>query len=190
MPTYTEFSITTSDDDYFGAMVPGIGRRINVKDKDLAAAPGAASEGDRYIVPAAGWGGLHGNTVAEWHAYSGASAAWTYFTPPVGFVVWVVDEAEFYFWNGTAWAKLSTGILSVHSHYYEKHTVTAGEEASGVIDLTGGNIYTTGNHSLMVFMNGQLQTITDDYAETDSNTIMFVAGRLTENDVIIFRWYK
>jgi hypothetical protein len=87
--TYSVFSITTTDSDYFGAMVPGIGRRVNVIDKDLAAAPGAPAEGARYIVPVAGWGGLYANTIAEYHAYTGGTAAWRYFTPPTGFIVYV-----------------------------------------------------------------------------------------------------
>jgi hypothetical protein len=187
--TYSIFSVTTNDDDYFGAMVPGITRRWNVKDKDLASAPGAPSEGDRYIVPAAGWGGLYGNTIAEYHAYPGGSAAWRYFTPPVGFAVWVVDEAEFYFWNGTVWAKLSTGILSAHTHYYEKHVVTAGEETSQVITLTVGT-YTTGDNSLMIIHNRTVLCVTEDYTETDDETVTFLNDGLTEGDVIIFRWHK
>jgi hypothetical protein len=186
---HDDFSVTQNDDDYFGAMVPGTARRINVLDKDLAAAPGDPSEGDRYIVPVAGWGGLHANKISEYHAYSGADAGWKYFTPPTGFVVWVVDEAEFYFWNGTAWAKMSTGILSAHTHYYEKHVVTAGEESSQVIDLIVGT-YTTGNNSLMVFVNRTLLCVTEDYTETDSDTVTFLNSELSEGDVIIFRWYK
>lgn len=74
--------------------------------------------------------------------------------------------------------------------YYEKHTVTAGEAASGVIDLTGGNTYTTGNNSLCVYRMGVLQCITEDYAETDNNTVTFGAAVLEENDILIFRWTK
>ncbi len=188
--THTDYSVTQVDDDLFGAMVPAIIRRLNVLDKDLAAAPGAPAEGARYIVPTAGWSGEHGDEIAEYHAYTGESAGWKYFTPPTGFVVYVVDEAEFYFWTGAAWALLSTGIGTSHTHYYQLHTVTAGEEASGIIDFTGGSTYTTGDNSLQVFLNGQLQTITADYAETDSDTVTFVASRLTEGDTIIFRWHK
>ena len=68
--------------------------------------------------------------------------------------------------------------------YYNKHTVTAGEESSGIITVP---TYVTGNNSLKVFLNGMLQCITDDYAETDTTTITFVADRLTENDVLILR---
>ena len=68
--------------------------------------------------------------------------------------------------------------------YYLKHTVTAGEETSGIITVTA---YTTGNDSLHVFLNGSLQCITDDYAETNTTTITFVADRITEDDTLILR---
>ena len=168
-------------------------RHFQVKDKDLTAPPGAPVEGDRYIIAAGATGAwaTHDNQLVEWHAMTGATAAWHYVKPFEGFETWVEDENVNYRWDGSAWDKLpGTSPSSTGVQYYEKHTVTAGEAASGVIDLTGGNTYTTGNNSLQVFLNGQLQTITDDYAETDSNTVTFVGSRLSENDVIVFRWYK
>lgn len=74
--------------------------------------------------------------------------------------------------------------------HYQKHTVTSGEVITGIITLTGGETYVLSNNSLMVFLQGQLQTITDDYAETDTTTVTFVPGWLTINDTIIFRWQK
>ena len=68
--------------------------------------------------------------------------------------------------------------------YYGKHTVTSGEETSGIITVP---IYVTGNDTLHVFLNGSLQCVTDDYVETNTTTITFVADRLTEDDVLILR---
>ena len=67
--------------------------------------------------------------------------------------------------------------------YYYKHIVTAGEEASGIITVPE---YVTGAN-LMVFVQAIIACITDDYAETNATTITFVANRLTEDDVLIFR---
>ena len=68
--------------------------------------------------------------------------------------------------------------------YYYKHTVTAGEEASGIITVPA---YVTGNNSLKVFVQAILACITDDYAETNTTTVTFVADRLTEGNILIFR---
>lgn len=49
--------------------------------------------------------------------------------------------------------------------------------------------FTVGDHSLMVFVNGQLQRIGEfnDYIEIDSRTIEFTHDDITEDDVIVFR---
>jgi hypothetical protein len=108
--TYTDFGVSQNDEEFFGAMVPGIVRRCNVLDKDLSEEPGTPSEGDRYIIPPAGWDGSHGNKIAEYHAYKDEDIGWKYFTPLVGFIVYVEDEAVFYFWDGSSWEKLSTAL--------------------------------------------------------------------------------
>ena len=79
---------------------------------------------------------------------------------------------------------LDSAVADDHVHTYEKHTVTAGEASSGIITVP---TYVTGDDSLRVFLNGMLQCVTDDYAETDTTTITFVADRLTEGDVLILR---
>ena len=108
--TYTDFDVSQNDEEYFGAMVPAIARRYNVMDKDLAGEPAEPSEGDRYIIPPAGWDGSHGNKIAEYHAYKGENIGWKYFAPPAGFIVYVEDETVFYFWDGSDWKKLYTAI--------------------------------------------------------------------------------
>ena len=77
-----------------------------------------------------------------------------------------------------------SAIKLFDASYYAKHTVTAGEETSGIITVA---LYQVGNDSLHIFLNGMLQCVTDDYAETDATTITFVADRLTEDDVLILR---
>lgn len=75
------------------------------------------------------------------------------------------------------------------NYYYEKHIVTAEEASSGIVKLNNGT-YIKGDNSLMVFLNGLLQCVGEDYIETDETTITFYSGVLTEGDIIIFRWRK
>jgi len=65
---------------------------------------------------------------------------------------------------------------------YEKHTAAGGQT---VFNLVGGS-YPTGTHSLLVFKNGQLLVITDDYVETDGDTVTLTAGALA-GDKLVFR---
>jgi len=64
---------------------------------------------------------------------------------------------------------------------YEKHVATQGQT---VFDLAGA--YVSGTHVLLVFKNGQLLTITDDYAETNNQRVTLTAGA-DAGDVLIFR---
>ena len=64
---------------------------------------------------------------------------------------------------------------------YEKHVATA---AQTVFNLTG--TYPVGTHSLLVFQEGALLTIGDDYTETDADTVTLTVGA-TVSDVLLFR---
>ena len=79
--------------------------------------------------------------------------------------------------------KAALDAVIVNTSYYNKHVVTADEETSGVITVPA---YTVGAN-LMVFVQAILACIIDDYAETNATTITFVADRLTEGNVLIFR---
>jgi hypothetical protein len=74
--------------------------QISVKDRDLAAPPGAPAEGDRYIVAAAAtgtWSG-HDGEVAAWQ-----DAAWMFYAPAEGWVAWVADEDALLAFDGAGW---------------------------------------------------------------------------------------
>jgi hypothetical protein len=74
--------------------------QISVKDRDLAAPPGAPAEGDRYIVAAAAtgaWSG-HDGEVAAWQ-----DAAWVFYAPTEGWIAWVADEDALLAFDGTDW---------------------------------------------------------------------------------------
>ena len=60
-----------------------------------------------------------------------------------------------------------------HDHIIERHTVTAGESTSGIIDFTTiGNVI--GGDVLKVFRNGNLCDLTTDYAETNATRVTFI----------------
>jgi hypothetical protein len=85
-------------------------------------------------------------------------------------------------------------LSSAHTHYYEAHTVIAGDVTNGYIDLTV-TTYTTADNSLQLWLkrSGEppiLLVITEDYTETSTSRITFTAGLMTSGDTIIARWRK
>jgi hypothetical protein len=71
-----------------------------VLDKDLAAPPGAPSDGQRWIVgpaPTGAWAGKEGQ-IAAWQ-----DGVWRFYPPRAGFLAFVVDEPGLYYHDGAAW---------------------------------------------------------------------------------------
>lgn len=58
--------------------------------------------------------------------------------------------------------------------------------AEGQLDFTLASSYSTGNDSLVVFINGAFQTIGIDYIEVDSKNVQMVEP-LEEDDIVVFR---
>lgn len=74
--------------------------QLAVLDRDLAAPPGSPAQGDRYIVgpsPTGAWAGQTNNIALY------LDGAWKFYVPKTGWLAWVVDEAAFLRWSGTAW---------------------------------------------------------------------------------------
>jgi hypothetical protein len=84
--------------------------QARVLDKDLTAPPGSPGVGDRYIVASVATGdwATHEDDIAEWNG-----VAWIFSTPAVGWAVYVTDEKEAYFFDGTAWNQESFGPHAV-----------------------------------------------------------------------------
>lgn len=79
-------------------------RFLEIEDKDLTTPPAAAvAEGRSYIVAA--------SAVLAWHGHDGEIAyydqTWRFLSPSRSMVVFLVDEAQHYFYTGTAWEKLT-----------------------------------------------------------------------------------
>ena len=68
-----------------------------------------------------------------------------------------------------------TPSLSVGRAVRQEFTATNGQT---VFTLTGFQ-YTPGNNSLEVYINGQLQRLTTDYAETSASSFTLVEGALS-----------
>lgn len=82
---------------------------LTVADRDLSTAPGSPVEGVRYIVPpvaAGAWSG-QAQKIAAWQ-----SGAWVFYTPKVGHLAYVADEAALAVWSGSAWVAPALGGLS------------------------------------------------------------------------------
>jgi hypothetical protein len=71
-----------------------------VVDRDLSAPPGSPAEGACYIVASGATGAWVGRE-GEIAAYQ--DAAWTFYTPREGWIVWVCDENLLCAWDGSAW---------------------------------------------------------------------------------------
>jgi Protein of unknown function (DUF2793) len=79
---------------------------LMVLDRDLSAPPGAPAEGARYIV-AAGASGAWAGKSGKIAAYQ--DAAWMFYTPREGWLVWIADENVMLAHDGTAWISVSGG---------------------------------------------------------------------------------
>jgi len=78
-------------------------------DKDLSAPPSTPSNGSLYIIasgaPTGDWAG-HGGELAYW---LDSTNAWQFIEQNEGFLVRVIDEHEFYYYDGSAWVIWSGG---------------------------------------------------------------------------------
>ncbi len=82
--------------------------QLSVIDKDLTVPPASPTDGDRYI-PATGSTGL-------WSGKDGLIAAfqdngWIFYTPKIGFLAYLVDEALTYVFSASDWMPYSDGKI-------------------------------------------------------------------------------
>ena len=75
--------------------------QLAVLDRHLTAPPASPADGARYIVASGATGAWSGwdLNVAYW-----VDGAWMRLLPRPGWQAWVVDEASFLSWNGSAWS--------------------------------------------------------------------------------------
>lgn len=78
-----------------------VGVHLSIKDRDSSAPPGSPTNGDTYIVGAAGedaWAG-HDNDVAVWDG-----GTWNFYTPRVGWVAYIEDEEVLSAYKAAGWS--------------------------------------------------------------------------------------
>jgi len=80
--------------------------QLGVIDRDLTAAPGSPTNGERYIVATSATGTWAGKDqqIAVWQ-----DNAWGYHVPQEGWLAWVADEDKLLAWDGTTWNEVSGG---------------------------------------------------------------------------------
>lgn len=80
---------------------------LRVIDRDLTAPPINPAEGDRYIIATGAtdaWAG-RATQIAAWQ-----DGDWLTYPPGAGWIAFVVDEARFVAWTGSAWAALDASV--------------------------------------------------------------------------------
>jgi len=186
--------LTLIDTELNWQEVQGYLRGCSVKDQHLTAPPGGPVEGDMYWCgTGTGSWSTYTNKLMVYHAYTGCAIAWIAIPLPKGWPLWIEDENEFYVWTGAALVKLSTLMAATHAHYYERHTITAGDKAAGYIDLTVAQYVPGGTLVQTLKRTGEPEiplTLTDHYTETSATRVTYVADVLEEGADIISRWQK
>ena len=138
--------------------------QLSVLDKDLATPPGSPSIGDSYIVAGAATGDWLGkeNQVAS---YDGDG--WIFFEPNNGWLCWIDDETEIYFYDGnwSAFSNLSgSGYLSLTGGTLTGDLVL--EEASPSIRLGDTDI----SGDTLIQTSGADFQISVDYDDVDAGS--------------------
>lgn len=124
---HTQHNITTK---LLDALIRG-----GVTDR-LTATPASPADGDVYIIfggaPSGQWltDGRSENDVAIW-----LTSDWYYFTPEEGWMLRVVDENVWVYWDGSAWTTLvSLGFAQIAADA-DITDSTNGTAANGLVDL-------------------------------------------------------
>lgn len=74
---------------------------LSVKDRDLTAPPASPADGDRYIIPTGATGAWSGKTDQIAVRVAGG---WEYYTPKVGWLAYVEDEAVLSVYKTSGWS--------------------------------------------------------------------------------------
>lgn len=92
--------------------IRGLEWQDSVKNRNTTTPPTTNTKGDRYIVPASATGAWSGKTnqIAHWNG-----SAWEFYTPEVGWSVYVDDENKNYVFNSTNWVKSGEANQTVNA---------------------------------------------------------------------------
>ena len=143
--------------------------QLAVLDKDLSAPPGSPTLGDSYIVGGSATGSWLGkeNQVAT---YDGDG--WIFFPPNNGWVCWIEDEAEIYFYQA-GWSAiggiLGTGFMSSAGGTFTGNVVL--EEATPSIrfndtDITGYTLLQTNGATYEIAVDAENEDASSKFQVT------------------------
>jgi hypothetical protein len=114
--------------------------QISVVDRDLSAPPGAPVEGQRYLIaaaPSGAWSGQAGK-IAAWQ-----DGAWMFYSPNVGWVAYVEDEAILIAYGGSAWNAVSSSssvaLLGINTTADTTNRLSIRSDASLFDNVGGGH---------------------------------------------------
>lgn len=107
-----------------------------IKDKDLSEPPVSPVKGDRYIVGGSATGDweTHEKDIAT---YTGTG--WMFDTPESGWLTYILDENEYYYFSGTAWETLTsiTGAGDMLKAVYDTNNNSIVDKAEQIDDGAG-----------------------------------------------------
>lgn len=148
---------------------------IRVLDKDLTAPPASPAASARYIVGAAATGAWSGQTGKVAFVQN---SAWDFLTPQTGWIVYVVDEAERYEWDGSAWVVLSIGGGGGSVTVEDSDSPPTGSVAAvSTIEFNGATITDLGG--------GRARVTIDSVAASAADMGMFFPGNPSSNQLLL-----
>jgi hypothetical protein len=86
--------------------------QLSVKNRDLAAPPGAPAEGDRHVVADAAtgaWSGHDGEVAVR------EDGSWAFHAPGAGWRAWIEEEGTLVIFDGVEWVEIGATIAELQS---------------------------------------------------------------------------
>lgn len=143
----------------------------SVIDHTLSTPPGSPNLGDAYVVaasPTGAWTGATNNIAAY---YSG----WKFKVPETGWTVWARNDSRVLYYNGSAWALLTTPKLDATTTF-NPGTITSGSGIlSSAITVTGAAL----GDFVMVAAPYDLQGVDATAYVSAANTVKIRLSNLT-----------
>jgi hypothetical protein len=146
-------------------------------DHTLATPPSSPSTGDTYIIaasPTGAWTGF-ANCVA---AYYGG---WKIKTPVMGWLAWTRNDNRVLYYNGSAWALLTTPKLDATATWNPGAVANASGALSSAITVTGAAL----GDFVMVAAPYDLQGLSATAYISSANNVKISLGNLTGGSVTL-----
>jgi hypothetical protein len=146
-------------------------------DHTISTPPATPNTGDTYIIAASPTGAWTGYTNAVAGYYSG----WRIKTPLTGWMAWTRNDSRVLYYNGSAWALLTTPKLDATTTWAPGAIATASGLTSPAITVTGAAL----GDMVMVAAPYDLQGLTATAYVSASNTVKMRLDNLTGSTVTL-----